>query len=173
MNVDYQDSDSISRALEDANELVRRLAELASGGAGLSPKQFRLLSEMVPSLNRLRAVHVKDSVINNRKTPVELETMWNVPKDWVHQFKAIHVPHKRLRYMGIAFNIYAGTNYIAFDSKGVIWAFGIKPEIIDGVWQSRGDSYELSRIQTVPLDNWASSLRATAELPEVKSDPQY
>lgn len=167
MNVDYQDSDSISRALEDANELVRRVAELASGGVGLSPKQYRLLSEMIPSLNRLRAVHVKDCVINNRKTRVELETMWHVPKDWVSTFKAIHVQHKRVRYIGIDLNVYAGTNYIAFDSEGTIWAFGLEPEIIDGVWHSRGDIYELTRIISVPREDWASSLRAVGDLPEV------
>jgi hypothetical protein len=167
MNVDYQDSDSISRALEDANALVNNLSVIAQAGIGLTPKQYRLLSEMVPSLNRLRSVHVKDCVINNRKTSVELETMWNVPKDWVNTFKAIHVPHKRYRYIGIDLNIYAGTNYIAFDSEGTIWAFGIKPEIIDGIWQSRGDSYELTRIQAVPREDWASSLRAVADLEEV------
>lgn len=167
MNVDYQDSDSISRALESANELVRRVAELASGGVGLSPKQYRLLSEMVPSLNSLRATHVKDCTINNRKTAAELTEMWHVPKDWVSQFKAIHVPHKRIRYVGLSLPVYAGTNYLAFDSEGTIWAFGLEPQIIDGVWQSRGDSYEISRIQTVPLDNWANSLRAVVDLPEL------
>lgn len=172
MHVDYRDSDSISRALEDTSALVERLALEAQAGVNLTPKQYRLLSEMVSSLNKLRSVHVKDCVINNRKTPAELEEMWHVPKDWVRQFKAIHVPHTRRRYMGIAFNIYAGTNYIAFDSKGVIWAFGLEPKIIDGVWQSRGDSYELSRIQAVPVDNWAQSLRATADLPEVKAYDQ-
>lgn len=173
MHVDYQDSDSISRALEDANELVRRVAELAQAGIGITPKQYRLLSEMVPSLNRLRSVHVKDCVINNRKTSVELETMWNVPKDWVYQFKAIHVPHKRREYYGLDLPVYAGTNYLVFDSEGVIWAFGLEPQIIDGVWQSRGESYELSRIQTVPRAEWETSLRAVEDLPEVIHDPQY
>lgn len=164
MQIDYQDSDSISRALEDAQALVNNLATMAKAGIGLTPKQYRLLSEMVPSLNRLRAVHVKDCVINNRKTSVELETMWCVPKDWVSTFKAIHVPHKRVWYYDMSLNVYAGTNYLAFDREGVVWAFGIEPEIIDGVWQSRGDSYEITRIQPVPREEWESSLRAVSDL---------
>ena len=170
MNVDYQDSDSISRALEDANELVKRLAELASGGVGLTPKQYRLLSEMVPALRRLRSVHVKDCTINNRKTAVELATMWNVKPDWISQFKAIHVPHKRVVYLGAIISIYAGTNYLAYDSAGIVWAFGIEPKLIDGVWHSRGDSYEVSRIISVPREYWESSLRAVNDLSEVKRD---
>lgn len=94
------------------------------------PKQYRLLSEMVPSLSRLRAVHVKDCTINNRKTASELTKMWDVDKDWVSQFKAIHVPHTRVRYLGAVITIYAGTNYLAYDSKGILWAFGIEPKII-------------------------------------------
>ena len=165
MNVDYQNSDSISNALEFAQGLLNRLSAEAQAGVHLTPKQYRLLSEMVPSLNRLRAVHVKDCTINNRKTASELTKMWNVDKDWVGQFKAIHVPHKRVRYLGAVVTIYAGTNYLAYDSKGILWAFGIEPKIIDGVWQSRGDSYEISPIR-LPREDWENSLRAVDDLQE-------
>lgn len=164
MNVDFQNSDSISSALEFAQGLLNRLSEEANAGVHLTPKQYRLLSEMVPSLNRLRAVHVKDCTINNRKTAPELTSMWSVDEDWVSQFKAIHVPHKRVKYLGSNITIYAGTNFLAYDSQGILWAFGIEPKIVDGVWQSRGDSYEISRIINLPREDWESSLRAVDSL---------
>lgn len=83
-----------------------------------------------------------------------------------HSFKAIHVPHKRVRYLGAVITIYAGTNHLAYDSKGILWAFGIEPKIIDGVWQSRGDSYEISRIISLPREDCESSLRAVDGLQE-------